>query len=283
MRVTGLPIPSFGGLPPRARNVGIVSTFPPTACGLATFSAALADGLCAQGADVRVVRVADGAAPTHHRVIGDLVNDSPSSVASSIELLNQCDVAVVQHEYGLYGGIDGDEVLEILEGLRVPSIVIAHTVLNDPTPHQRSVLIEVAELADQLVVMSEAARERLSRRFDLDQSTVAMIPHGAAIPARRVPGGSASRPTMLTWGLIGPGKGIERMVDAMPSLHRLPMRPRYLVAGRTHPKVLAAHGESYREARAEQSARLGCPTPWSSTTTIATWPAQCATSIWASR
>jgi glycosyltransferase involved in cell wall biosynthesis len=119
------------------------------------------------------------------------------------------------------------------------------------------VLIDVAELADQLVVMSEAARERLSRRFDVDRATVAMIPHGAAIPARRGPDGSKGRPTMLTWGLIGPGKGIERMVDAMPSLHDLPMRPRYLVAGRTHPKVLARHGESYREARMEQAARLG--------------------------
>jgi len=62
---------------------------------------------------------------------------------------------------------------------------------------------------------------------------------------------------MLTWGLIGPGKGIERVLDAMPALHDLPRRPRYLVAGRTHPKVLAADGESYREARMAQARRLG--------------------------
>jgi glycosyltransferase involved in cell wall biosynthesis len=61
----------------------------------------------------------------------------------------------------------------------------------------------------------------------------------------------------LTWGLLGPGKGIERVIEAMPSLKDLPGRPRYLIAGRTHPKVLAAEGEAYREARVEQARRLG--------------------------
>ena len=173
------------------------------------------------------------------------------------ELLNQFDVAVVQHEYGLYGGTDGDEVLEILGGLNVPSIVIAHTILTHPTPHQRSVLNEVAALADQVVVMTEAARQRLCDGFDVDPANVATIAHGAAIPASRVVPERAERPVILTWGLIGPGKGIERAIDAMRTLHDLPMRPRYLVAGQTHPKVLAAHGESYRQERMEQAKRHG--------------------------
>ena len=66
------------------------------------------------------------------RVLGELVNGSPSSVLAGSEALNQCDVALIQHEYGLYGGTDGDEVLEILGALRVPSIVIAHTILTQP-------------------------------------------------------------------------------------------------------------------------------------------------------
>ena len=65
------------------------------------------------------------------------------------------------------------------------------------------------------------------------------------------------RPLILTWGLIGPGKGIERAIEAMRTLHDLPMRPRYLVAGQTHPKVLATHGESYRRDRIEQAERHG--------------------------
>jgi polysaccharide biosynthesis protein PslF len=243
----------------RGRSIGILSSYPPTACGLATFSAALASGLESNGCQAHVVRVVDTASSntSTNRVVGELVNGSPGSVSAAIELLNQCDVAVIQHEYGLYGGFDGDEVVTILEGLEVPSIVVAHTILTNPTVHQRQVLNEVAKLADNVVVMSEAAKDRLCLGFDVDSARVRIIPHGAAVPKRKLTSKYQGRPTLLTWGLIGPGKGIERAIDAMPSLQGLPMRPRYLVAGQTHPKVLAAHGEVYRQSLMERAERLG--------------------------
>ncbi len=256
MRVPNLPVECLDG---RARTYGILSSFPPTACGLATFTAALATGLAAHDTDVGVVRVveAGGQMAQNDRVIGEVVNGSARSLIAGSDALNQCDVAVVQHEYGLYGGTDGDEVLEILGDLRVPSIVIAHTILTNPTAHQWSVLNEVAALADRVVVMTEAARVRLCDRFDVDARKVTTIAHGAAIPAHRVVPDRDERPLILTWGLIGPGKGIERAIEAMRTLHDLPMRPRYLVAGQTHPKVLAVHGESYRQDRVEQAERHG--------------------------
>ncbi|MCV7155052.1 glycosyltransferase [Mycolicibacterium pyrenivorans] len=243
---------SFSYLP----SFGILSTYAPTACGLATFSAALAGGLSARGVDVNVVRIADETPSASPNVVGELVNGSAPSVAATSELLNQRDVAVIQHEYGIYGGPDGDEVVDIMKGLNVPSIVVAHTVLKDPTPHQRSVLDEVLALADQVVVMSEAARERLYAGFTVDRRKVTTIPHGAALPKtaalmRR------GQPTILTWGLLGPGKGIERVIDAMATLKNLPHPPRYLIAGRTHPKVLATQGEAYRESLIAQAQRLG--------------------------
>jgi glycosyltransferase involved in cell wall biosynthesis len=247
----------------RARRFGILSTYPPTACGLATFSAALATGLEANGAEAVVVRIQDGATPfdpdeiVAPRVIGNLVAGSAASISAAAELLNGCDVAVVQHEYGVYGGPDGDEVLAVMAELRVPSIVIAHTILLDPTPHQRSVLVAAATLADRVVVMSAAAGLRLCERFDVDAAKVVTIPHGAAIPTGPIGSDRPLRPTMLTWGLIGPGKGIERVIDAMAILQEGGVRPRYLVAGRTHPKVLIAEGEAYRDARIEQARRNG--------------------------
>jgi polysaccharide biosynthesis protein PslF len=240
----------------RTPSVSILSTYPPTACGLATFSAALADGLTANGAEVSVVRVADGATSRSGRVIGELTNGSPASVAACADLLNASDVAIIQHEYGIYGGADGDEVVDVLGGLKVPSIVVLHTVPRDPTRQQRSVLEAVMVLADHVVVLSEAARIRLCAGFDVDQRKVTTIPHGATVRTA-VHTKRAGRPTLLTWGLLGPGKGIERVIDAMASLQTLKGNPRYVVAGRTHPKVLAAEGESYREACAEQAQRTG--------------------------
>jgi polysaccharide biosynthesis protein PslF len=237
-------------------RVGVLSTYAPTHCGLATFTAALSDALSANGADVSVVRVADGAPSSSERVIGELVSGSATSIVASAELLNQSDVAVIQHEYGIYGGVDGDDVLDVIDGLRVPSIVVAHTILKDPTPHQRSVLESIAAMADQVVVMSDAARQRLCLGFDVDRHKVTTIPHGATVASRIAPK-RPSRPTLLTWGLLGPGKGVERVIEAMGSLRDLPGRPQYLVAGRTHPKVLAEDGEAYRDARKEQARRSG--------------------------
>ena len=217
MRVPSPPTPPFGGGRFCTPSFGILSTYPPTACGMATFSTALADGLIANGAEVSIVRVADGSTASSKRVIGELVNGSPRSVAASSELLNRCDVAIVHHEYGLYGGADGDEVLDVLAGLQIPSIVIAHTILSDPTPHQRSTLVAVAAMANHVVVMSDAARARLCSRFDVDPAIIATIPHGAAVPTGRTPHEPGARPTILTCGLIGPGKGIERVIDAMRS------------------------------------------------------------------
>lgn len=235
---------------------GILGTYPPTVCGLATFSAALCGGLSANSADVRVVRVGDGSSTSEARVIGELINGSATSVIACSDLLNQNDIAIIQHEYGIYGGVDGDEVVKIIGALRVPSVVVAHTVLKHPTPHQRAVLEAISALADQVVVMSEAANQRLCVGYDVDPRKITTIPHGVTIP-RNVPRPRSGRPTLLTWGLLGPGKGVERVIDAMVSLRGLPGSPRYLIAGRTHPKVLAAEGEKYRTARIEQAWKKG--------------------------
>jgi hypothetical protein len=183
-------------------SFGILSTYPPTPCGLATFSAALSKGLCANGADVSVVRVADGCLSYSSRVIGELVNGSATSVAATSELLNESDIAVVQHEYGIYGGVDRDEVVDIIGGLHIPSIVVAHTVLKDPTPHQRWVLEAIAAMAAQVVVMSEVASQRLCLGFNVDPRKVTTISHGATVPRQIAPPARSDRPTLLTWGLL---------------------------------------------------------------------------------
>lgn len=230
----------------RARLYGILSTYPPTPCGLATFSAALARGLEANGAGIGIVRVADGLTTSDPRVVAEMDNGVPSSLAEASAALNGCDVAIVQHDYGLYGGADGDEILDLLRDLTVPSIVVAHTVLAGPTDHQRHVLEAIARAASAVVVMAQTARRRLCAGFDVDPSKVATIHHGAATPGPGYGPDRSARPLLLTWGLLGPGKGVEWAIDAMAELEDLRPRPLYVVAGRTHPKVLSSEGEAYR-------------------------------------
>ncbi len=165
-----------------APSIGILSTFPPTECGIATFSAALAAGLVAQGATVDVVRCGDSEDFEDPLVVASTGAGGPRGVRAAVDALNDVDVAIVQHEYGIYGGLDGDDVVGVVRALSVPSIVVAHTVVRHPTPHQRFVLEAICQAADAVVVMTAHAQRRLIDGFDVDAEKTSVIPHGATTP-----------------------------------------------------------------------------------------------------
>src|SRR5437879_10969298 len=101
------------------------------------------------------------------------------------EHLNHCDVVLVQHEYGIFGGTDGSDVLLLLAALTVPVVVVLHTVRTTPTAHQRRVLEAVAAQSDAVVVMTAAALDRLREGYAVDLSKVSIIAHGAPVAATR--------------------------------------------------------------------------------------------------
>jgi glycosyltransferase involved in cell wall biosynthesis len=235
-------------------SYGFLSTYPPTECGLATFTAALLAELRngPPSSSVGVVRIVDGPRRSAHpEVAHHLATDSPGGEAEVAGILSGFDVAIVQHEYGIYGGPDGDQVLAILDRLTVPAIVVLHTVLVDPTRYQREVLEGVLAAADAVVTMTPTARRRLLNGYPVDSDRVALIPHGApglGGSHNGHSGATTGRPTILTWGLLGPGKGIEWAIDALVELRHVSPTPRYLVAGETHPRVAERQGEAYRQS-----------------------------------
>jgi len=239
-----------------ATTYGFLSTHPPTRCGLATFNAALATALTAGAGTGGVVRVTTGGdeGPPGPGVAHTWPAHDPSGWRDAADALNGYDIAIVQHEYGIYPGADGADVLRMMRRLRVPSIVVLHTVLSRPTPRQKSVLEQIVGAAGAVVTMTGTAHDRLIVGYDVDPAKVSAIPHGAAdhtgTPVVRGP-----KPHLLTWGLLGPGKGIEWAIRALPHLSRLD--PVYTVAGRTHPKVLERHGEAYRTSLHKLGAELG--------------------------
>jgi glycosyltransferase involved in cell wall biosynthesis len=237
---------------------GILSSAPPTPCGIATFSTALGQALTRQGVNVRLVRVLDAPeveTTSPFRVTAELIGNDPASIEGAIQALNDCDAAVIQHEYGLFGGSDGSDVIRVLDGLFVPVVAILHTVLPRPTPHQLEVLNALIRRVDRIVVMTGAAEATLRQINDVGSTMVEVIPHGAAVSADQTPVCGSARPLLLTWGLIGPGKGIEWMIDALVRLRDLRPQPHYVIAGRTHPKVLAREGDVYRQSL-ESRARI---------------------------
>ena len=164
-------------------TISMMSTYPPTACGLATFASALERAMVDLGHRVRFVRVDDGTleSDSGYRTSGLLLAGSLPSVRRSAHVLSDADVAVIQHEFGIYGGRDGEEVLDVLRLTDVPLMTVLHTVPTAPTPNQRRILEELGRLSSQLVVLTASARERLVDGYDVDPRSVVVIPHGAIV------------------------------------------------------------------------------------------------------
>src|SRR5271155_4452665 len=101
----------------QTRRYAMISTYPPTQCGIATFAAALSGGLYEYGDDVGIVRVGADGEPPAKIVIAELNDDDGDETVDAMDALNQVDVVIVQHEYGIYDGPDGDSIVEVLEGI----------------------------------------------------------------------------------------------------------------------------------------------------------------------
>jgi glycosyltransferase involved in cell wall biosynthesis len=159
--------------------------------------------------------------------------------------LNRCDVVIIQHEFGIYGERDGAAILDLLESVDRPIIVVLHTVLPSPTARQAAIIEAIASRATP-VVLCESAREVLESRYLVTPETAVVIPHGANWTAQ--PPNHQPRRELISWGLLGPGKGLERAIEAMGQLRDIDPPVRYRIVGRTHPAVIARSGTGYRQS-----------------------------------
>lgn len=242
------------------RSVALVGTYPPTACGIATFTHNLARAIATAGPrlQVKILRVLEHPEPEHApEVLGHWVAGDHASFARSISSLATFDAVVLQHEYGIFPGPDGEQVLSLVDALEVPLVAVVHTVLLEPSPRQAMILHGVLDAAAVAVVQTKAARDRLVQGYAVEPEGVVVIPHGASENLRGPLRADLPHPVVLTWGLLGPGKGIEHGIAALRELSRRVPAASYVVAGQTHPKIHAAQGEAYRSSLRELAERLG--------------------------
>ena len=200
-------------------------------------------------------------AEVRHRIRRDMLPD----YVFVARALNDCGTGAVsiQHEYGIWGGRDGDYVLDFVRELHRPKVVTLHTVLRTPTPSQRHVLVSLIEAVDATVVMSKAAASLLTRAYGVDPRRLDVIPHGVPSLPLQSPDsvkprlGLNSDPVVLSFGLLGPGKGYETVIEAMPQVVEAVPNARYVVLGATHPDLLRHEGEKYRRSLEARALALG--------------------------
>ncbi|MGD9810332.1 MAG: glycosyltransferase [Sphingobium sp.] len=174
------------------------------------------------------------------------------------------DAVWLQHEYGIFGGESGEYVLDLVDRIAAPLIATLHTVLEFPSEKQETILRHIIGRSSRLIVMSQRARQLLCERYGADDRLIAIIEHGAPDrPAGREARMKAAldieekRPVLMTFGLLGPGKGLETAIAALPAIVSRHPDVLYRIVGATHPNLLAEQGEIYRNGLIELAEQLG--------------------------
>ena len=259
-----LPKPRAVGLP-----IAYVGTYPPRLCGIATFTRDLSasGGALGEGARPTIVAVTDPGGQYEYpaEVKYEIRQGAKSDYARAAEFINYSDVQLVsiQHEYGIYGGDDGAYILDLVSLLRAPTIATLHTVIKEPSGSQKAIVQKLSLACARLVVMSNVAAGLLQTSYGIDSSKVALIPHGIPEMAPRdqeqlkAKFHVSGRRMLITFGLLGPSKGIETVIRALPAVVAEFPDVVYFVVGATHPTIVRRHGEAYRTSLEREAERLG--------------------------
>jgi glycosyltransferase involved in cell wall biosynthesis len=166
--------------------------------------------------------------------------------------INNVDIVCLQHEFGIFGGHAGGHILAFLRELRMPVVTTLHTILREPRVDQERVMQELISLSTRLVVMTERGRRILQDVYAAPPVKIDLIAHGIPDVAFVDPSdfkdqfGVEGKLVLLTFGLLSPNKGIEYVLNGLPSVLAEFPDVVYIVLGATHPNELREHGEVYR-------------------------------------
>ena len=251
------------------QRVAFIGNHLPRRCGIATFTHDLhrAVSLDRPELETGVVAMTDPGRSydyppavrlqIHDDVIGEYIH--------AAEFLNKerFDVVCLQHEYGIFGGEAGRNIVELLSRLEMPVVTTLHTVLAEPTPIQRDVMRQIIDASTKTIVMAEKGRKLLRSVHDVPARKIEVIPHG--IPEfpflephhAKAKLNFVGKTVILTFGLLSPSKGIETVIDAMPEIIRSCPNAVYVILGATHPNLVRNQGEAYRESLAARARKLG--------------------------
>lgn len=261
---------SVGGAASGALSrIALIGSCVPRQCGIATFTEDLRSALTEGQPDLSTLTVAV-TDPSGEYTYPDLVpleirQEDPESYRIAADFLNMANVDVVslQHEFGIYGGPAGEHLLHSLRHLKVPVVTTLHTVLTEPSDDQRRVMTEIIRRSARLIVMAEKGRDILQDAYGVAPDRIEVVPHG--VPDRpfidpamaKHDLGLANRTILMTFGHLGPGKGIETAIRALPELVRDDPAILYMIVGATHPNLRHHEGEVYRESLTSLAAELG--------------------------
>lgn len=244
--------------PNKINKIAFLGDYTPRKCGIATFTHDLLQALAETYPQTECF-----AAPVNDLSEGydypqevrfEFNENDIDSYRRTADYLNfsNADVVCLQHEYGIYGGAAGSFILALLRDLRIPVTTTLHTILERPDADQRRVLKELSALSDRLVVMSERGASMLQKIYDVPGDKIDLIPHGILDMPFVDPNfykdqfGVEGKYVLLTFGLLSPNKGIEKVLESLPEVVKVIPNLVYIILGATHPNLVREQGEAYR-------------------------------------
>lgn len=242
-------------------TIVFLSTYPPRECGIATFTQDLF-AYCQKilGSSVRCRVAALNLSPLDtykypREVDWEIDQNSKADYINLAKVVND-DICIsgviVQHEYGIFGGIEGEKLLHFMENCKKPTIVTLHTALPKPSLKMREVTAKIIELASNVVVLTQSSKEIIEEIYPNSSGKTFIIPHG--IHETKFVNQDVFKAkldlnnhiVLSTFGLLSRGKGIEYAIRALPEVIRKYPTIVYLVLGETHPVIRRNEGEKYR-------------------------------------
>jgi glycosyltransferase involved in cell wall biosynthesis len=250
-------------------RIAVIGNSLPRRCGIATFTTDLQQAISTSRPNLETCIVAmtdHGQAYDYPPAVAfEIKDDNIEEYMRAADFLNagRFDTVCLQHEFGIFGGEAGVHILALLSRLTMPVVTTLHTVLAEPTAIQRAVLQRIVEASSKVIVMAKKGRELLRAVYQVPDDKIEVIPHGIPNVAFVTPDaakarlGFGGRSVILTFGLLSPNKGIEVMIDAIPSILKRRADAVYVVLGATHPNLVREQGEAYRESLAARVRELG--------------------------
>jgi glycosyltransferase involved in cell wall biosynthesis len=248
-------------------HVALIGNLPPRRCGIATFTADTRDALMQAKPNLIVdVYAMDDGQGDFARAddVFHIAQVDTSAYLAAAQQINdsKADLVWLQHEFGIFGGPDGDMVIDMVDAIDMPLAVTLHTVLEKPSANQRRVMKALIEKASVLIVMATKGRTILQSCYGVSEDKIKVIAHG--IPDLPYIAPDLAKPSInlqghkviLTFGLLSAEKGIGDMIEAMPSIIAENPDALYIVLGATHPHVVAENGEALREGLMLRAAEL---------------------------
>lgn len=239
-------------------KIVFLSTFPPTQCGIATYTQDTIKGIMdVYGKSITCEiceLVKEPQAKSKQAYTLNTTNrDEYTKVAAEINEDENVKLIHIQHEFGLFSGNYGDYLLDFLNAIKKPVTYTFHSVIPNPNDELRDFVKLLLSYSNSVFVMTNKSKEILIKDYEIDEKIITCVPHGTHIVVYETPEtakeklGIQDRLVLSTFGLLGEGKNIETGLQALPKIIEKAPNALYLIIGKTHPNLIKDGIDTYRD------------------------------------